>query len=195
MPQVVSFGGGVMQPLPFIESIEIRLLIDYPGYAVGNDGSLWSCRCSRGRVSCVGDWHQLKPTKHPTTGYHVVSVHNQTSRRQCKVHCLVLIAFIGSRPAGMIGLHADDNKDNNHLSNLRWGSHKDNAADRAINSIYCGAKKGRLHHFAKLTDDDIREIRRLRSIGMFYNDIGKQFGVAMTLAWKICNGKNWQHVT
>jgi hypothetical protein len=30
--------------------------------------------------------------------------------------------------------------------------------------------------------------------GMPYDALGAKFGVCMTLAWKICNGKNWQHV-
>lgn len=52
---------------------------------------------------------------------------------QCKrklVHRLVLEAYIGFCPLGMECRHLDDNPSNNHLSNLQWGTPKDNGTDR-----------------------------------------------------------------
>lgn len=53
------------------------------------------------------------------------------------VHTLVLEAFVGPRPAGMQACHWDDDGDNNHLSNLRWDTHKGNSADRERNNTHC----------------------------------------------------------
>lgn len=50
-----------------------------------------------------------------------------------RVHILVLEAFVGPRPKGMIGLHRDDDKSNNAVENLYWGTYSDNAADAVRN--------------------------------------------------------------
>jgi|ERR1700680_1481245 len=51
------------------------------------------------------------------------------------VHSLVLEAFIGPRPHGMEALHWDDDKRNNTLSNLRWGTVYENQADALRNGV------------------------------------------------------------
>jgi hypothetical protein len=45
------------------------------------------------------------------------------------VHSLVLEAFVCPRPPGMLGLHRDDVKWNNRVSNLYWGTHAENSRD------------------------------------------------------------------
>lgn len=50
--------------------------------------------------------------------------------KEKSVHGLVLEAFVGCRPKGMYGLHGDDNTRNNRLSNLRWGTPKENQEQR-----------------------------------------------------------------
>jgi len=46
---------------------------------------------------------------------------------------LVLEAFVGPCPEGMESLHWDDDHNNNHLSNLRWGTRTDNMRDMSRN--------------------------------------------------------------
>lgn len=46
---------------------------------------------------------------------------------------LVLEAFVGPCPEGMEALHWDDDHDNNHLSNLRWGTRTENMQDMSRN--------------------------------------------------------------
>lgn len=55
---------------------------------------------------------------------------------------LVLEAFIGPCPQGMEALHWDDNHNNNHLSNLRWGTRTDNMRDMSRNG---GGNAGLTH--------------------------------------------------
>ncbi|HXS32025.1 MAG TPA: HNH endonuclease, partial [Steroidobacteraceae bacterium] len=45
------------------------------------------------------------------------------------VHCLVLEAFVGPRPQGLVGCHYDGDVWNNHLSNLRWDTQAANIQD------------------------------------------------------------------
>jgi hypothetical protein len=65
-------------------------------------------------------------------GYRHVSLAGTTR----SVHSLVLEAFVEPRPAGMLGLHRDDVKWHNHVSNLYWGTHADNARDCLRNGTH-----------------------------------------------------------
>jgi hypothetical protein len=53
--------------------------------------------------------------------------------RNRAVHQLVLEAFVGPRPEGLVCCHRDDNSFNNHLSNLRWDTPQANERDKIRN--------------------------------------------------------------
>lgn len=77
--------------------------------------------------------HRLMPA-HPNKGGHIlVNIKYGEKWRVRYVHRLVLEAFIGPCPKGMETLHHDDVKSNNRLDNLRWGTRKENVADRLRN--------------------------------------------------------------
>ena len=46
-----------------------------------------------------------------------------------RVHRLVLEAFVGPCPEGMVACHIDTVTSNNRLDNLMWDTHKSNTAD------------------------------------------------------------------
>lgn len=50
--------------------------------------------------------------------------------RGLPVHVLVLQTFVGERPLGCEARHRDDDKTNNALCNLRWGTHAENYVNR-----------------------------------------------------------------
>lgn len=53
---------------------------------------------------------------------------------------------------------------------------------------------GARHWKSKLTEDDVREMRRLRAAGWLQKDLAKKYGVdAGTVCW-IVNRKSWAHV-
>lgn len=105
----------------------------YPGYRVGNDGSLWTCRrkggSDRGANRLTNTWRRLKATSN--NGYLRVALVQDGKSRSRSVHCLVLEAFVGPCPAGMEACHYPDaNRANNQLSNLRWATRSENAKDK-----------------------------------------------------------------
>jgi hypothetical protein len=60
-------------------------------------------------------------------GYVMVTIFKNTVRMPSLIHRLVLLTFVGLPPEGKeIGMHIDDNKLNNHVSNLKWGSASEN---------------------------------------------------------------------
>lgn len=108
---------------------------DFPGYRVGNDGTVWSCIKRRrlkgkwgGTFSFLSKkWKRLKPCK-SWQGRLVVGLF--PGNKQKLIHRLVLESFIGNCPSGKQACHFPDRSPlNNHLSNLRWATPKENHAD------------------------------------------------------------------
>ncbi|AKJ72165.1 hypothetical protein GMA1_68 [Gordonia phage GMA1] len=62
-------------------------------------------------------------------------------RQKYLVHHLVLLAFVGPKEKGMGVLHRDDDKTNNRLSNLYYGSHSENMQDCVRNGHHTNAEK------------------------------------------------------
>jgi hypothetical protein len=75
--------------------------------------------------------------------YLAVTLYADGNVRKARIHTLVAESFIGPKPedATMV-CHGDGNHDNNHPSNLRWGTQLDNMAD---------VKRHGNHHWANLT--------------------------------------------
>lgn len=81
-----------------------------------------------------------------------------------KVHILVLESFIGLRPDGLLGLHWDDDPDNNFLHNLHWGDTKANSADAKRNGRIGKARPKKLSPREQCYEPFCKE--PLRSNGM-----------------------------
>lgn len=84
----------------------------------------------------------LKPTKNVRTGGRYIGMVDSAGRRKFhKLARVVLTAFIGPCPEGLESLHWDDDKDNNRLSNLRWGTRSENMFDRVRNRLHPAANQ------------------------------------------------------
>lgn len=123
-------------------------------------------------------------------GYVVVTLRDSSTRRQCvrKAHNLVLRAFRGEPPIGMVGRHLDDDKLNNKLSNLSWGTCASNSADMVRNG---GALKGERNHNSKLTE---RQVRAILGSPLRHVDVARKFNVSATLIGRIRRGQSWAHM-
>jgi hypothetical protein len=98
-------------------------LPDYPGYSITEDGRVFSHKRNRFITG--------KPN--PRSGYFVAALHIEGIRYDIPVHHLVLSIFEGPRPPGKIGLHKNDDRSDNHKSNLEWGDNKKNAEQAVLN--------------------------------------------------------------
>lgn len=74
-------------------------------------------------------------------GYHKVVLKAPGRKRQVKAHRLVAETFIPNPENHPFVLHRDDNKDNNSVSNLRWGTHLQNEADKRVNGGHHNSRK------------------------------------------------------
>lgn len=57
-----------------------------------------------------------------------------------------------------------------------------------------GAEFGEDNSQSVLTEQDVREIRKLRKDGNTYTSIAKIFGVNIQTVCNVCSGKSWSHV-
>ncbi len=93
---------------------------------------------------------------------------------------LVLASFVSKKPAGHVAMHKDDNKSNNALANLRWGTHRQNAADMA--------QKGR-GGAQKLAASQVLEIAERRKAGEPGRALASEFGVSEQRICDIFKGR------
>lgn len=167
----------------------LREVDGWPGYSVGDDGSVWSCRTFHGTI--CGVWRRLRP-RADRDGYLSVTLCNRQDRKTVKVAHLVLAAFVGPRPDGAEAAHWPNvDPADNRLVNLRWATHRDNAQDKVRGGT---AAAGESHGCARLTEDDVRGILIDRQTGMTIRALAEKYGVSTYPVWAILRGKNWTHV-
>ena len=119
-----------LPPLPKVRGVTIKHIAGWPGHAVGDNGTVWSCIPLGRHVyrMAFARWRKLRCFK--ANGYKRVRLGGRKNRRDFYVHRLVLTTFIGPRADATETRHLDGNRTNNRLSNLAWGTASDNAVDR-----------------------------------------------------------------
>lgn len=109
-----------------------------------------------------------------------------------RVHRIIALTFLGPEPSGKgYVAHNDGNPLNNDLSNLRWASPKENAADTLIHGT---RNRGALNGFSKLTAQDVISIRQMRASGRTYKAIAQKFDITPQCASDVSNRKTWRHI-
>lgn len=111
-----------------------------------------------------------------------LSIHGKRLYR--RVGALILETFVGPRPDGMEVCHRDDDGINNAAGNLYWGTPTQNAADRARNG---GTVDGERHHFAKLTNEQMGEIKHSGDSDS-PEQAAQRFGVSVGTVYRIRSG-------
>jgi hypothetical protein len=122
-------------------------------------------------------------------GYRKYRLYRDGKSYHVKASQLVLDAFDKPKPfEGAEACHNDGDKSNNHYSNLRWDTHKGNHADTLIHGT---RSRGERHGHAKLTVEQVKEIRTLSA--MTKTEIAARFNVSRGAVRGILTGKNWAH--
>src|SRR6187402_1272235 len=104
-------------------------LIDmgFPRYKIGENGVLKSLFIYK--IDGSVRWRTMKGCP-DTNGYTKVTLSNSKGKETHLIHQLVLFAFRGPCPKGLEGRHLDGTPSNNCLSNLEYGTHTENMADK-----------------------------------------------------------------
>lgn len=130
---------------------EWRPVVGWEGYyEVSDQGRVRSV--DRVMVRCNGRKYTVRQKIMATftepKGHLVVTLNRDGKRSGVNrlVHQLVLEAFVGPRPEGMVACHWDDDPSHNHLNNLRWDSYSRNTYDQIRNGGHNHARKTHCKH-------------------------------------------------
>lgn len=163
-------------------SKEWRVIPGYPDYKVSSEGEIISMKFGKERLLNYGK---------DTAGYYQANLYRNGIQKTMNAHKVVASAFLGECPEGLIVRHLDDDKSNNHVSNLAYGTHKQNGEDAVRNGKY---PKGEAHYFSKLTETDVKLIKALRTFGWTHKFIGEIMSVSRRNVCFILQGKSWSHI-
>lgn len=173
-------------------TVEYRELPGCPGYRIGNDGTLWTCRPRNGKGPLRAMWCQIRPTR-DKAGYVVFSLAQGRTghRRQYRVHRLVLQAFVGECPQGHQACHNDGSRANNILGNLRWDTPSANNKDKVRHGT---AQRGENSGMSKLTSQNVIDIRKRLAAKDTQASIAKDFGVSPKTIRSIAQRRAWWYL-
>ncbi|MFV0400614.1 MAG: HNH endonuclease signature motif containing protein [Oscillospiraceae bacterium] len=110
------------------------------------------------------------------------------------VHKLVLEAFVGVRPEGMVCRHLNGNSLDNRLLNLCWGTPQENVRDSIRHGTAACLRHGENSVAAKLKLSDIYEIKQLYQSGYLQRELSEQFDVTQRHISDIVRNKTWCHI-
>lgn len=168
-----------------LSTVEYRDIPGFPGYKIGNDGSIISNHKSKGRF-----WKLLKPMF--AKGYLAAGVYDANGKQfSVRNHVLVLEAFVGPRPPKHQACHNDGNRANATLSNLRWDTAKGNHADKLKHGTH---QRGERNGHSRFTTADIEDILERLGRGETQRAVASLYGTVQGEISNIKRGKSWAHI-
>lgn len=133
----------------------------------------------------------LKPKAKTHSGHLEVGLSHAGRVKTFLVHSLVLETFGSPRPEGLVCRHLDGDPTNNHISNLCWGTQKENKDDQRDHGRMT---EGEAHPRAVFTDDLVRVIRRRHHEGVNVRRLAEDYHADFSTIWDIVHFRSWDHV-
>jgi hypothetical protein len=157
---------------------------EFPHYIISKDGIVWSNKKRKQR---------LNPSINKD-GYCYLTLRGGERKYYRTIHRLVLETFIGPRPQKMQCRHLNGNRTDNRLENLRWGTSKENEADKRRHKTHSSLKGG-INPMSKLSEFQVRAIIYLHKIARYsQTKLAKVFNISQPNVNMICTGKTWSHL-
>lgn len=173
---------------------EWRKIPGYPSkYEVSNLGRLKSHAWKGSKMTRV-----LKPAQSPDGYLKTVLINNEGKKKSLGVHTWVAVAFIGKRPDNKEVNHKNGIKTDNRAVNLEYMTRSENILHAIENGLYT-YMRGSDNGHSKLTEDDVREIRRVASQGGRYygrKALAEKYGISEGHVKDIVNRRRnvWGHI-
>ena len=150
---------------------------------------------SNGRFRWKKNKKEVCVSVNKSNGYVYVHLKNGNKFSNYRAHKLILRSFFEMPGDGYQTCHKDGDKKNNCISNLRWGTPKDNHADKITHGTYFSfyTKKRDEHPNAKISEFQITEILNLVSNGHTQSQISDMYGVSQPTISRIVKMKKHQN--
>ena len=175
---------------------QFRMIKGFPGYWVDEHGNHYSCWKHGGQVSQVNwkdgrlVWRLLKGSAHQVEYVrHILKDLSGVSHKSL-AHRNVIGAFQGVRE-DLLVRHLDRKPSNNSLANLAYGTHMDNHQDSVRHGT---AIRGERVGSAKLTEQQVRDMRREYASGALCGFLAKKYSTDSQTVSRITLGKSWKHI-
>jgi hypothetical protein len=139
-----------------------------------------------GRAKVVSVWPTAK-------GYLRVYLRREGRRRVFTVHRLICLTFIGPRPDGMQINHKNEVKADNRIENLEYVTPLANVR-HSYKNLIANHVRGESCGLAKLTTEQVVEIRRTKANSSDHRQMAERFGVSLGTVQSVARGKTWKHV-
>lgn len=128
-----------------------------------------------------------------STGYPKVALTADDGSYHTKnIHSLVMLAFVGPRPKGMHVCHADGDRLNAKLTNLRYDSPRANVHDAIRHGTQVKGEKVTQHI---LKAQQVKAIIGALDAGSTYNALADTYGVTKHCIYRIAAGTVWREIT
>jgi hypothetical protein len=150
----------------------------YPNYQVSRDGQVRSLTR-----------HKPLAQAENKRGYHLVNLYRDGRPKNFLVHRLVAAAFLAVIPEGWEVNHKDGNKHNNHLENLEIVTPEQNRLHAKRHGLI---RRGERNPRAKLTESQVRDIRRRRAEGESVTLLARRYEVCERAVYLICRRETWR---
>ena len=161
----------------------------FPNYEASNLGRIR--RAIDCRTMLKGEFLKTPIDLH---GYLKVSLSHKGKVRHAQVHRIIAETWLGNPPTENHEVaHNNGIRTDCRLENLRWATKKENAQDRAAHGLWT-PQRGSIHHGAKLTEEEIFQIRNLRERGVRPMHLAEMFNVSRPTISGILSRKTWSHV-
>lgn len=140
---------------------------------------------------------RIRKQRRKNNGYLEVNLWNRKQRCYSYhlVHRLVLETFVGPCPEGMVACHANGDRTDNRLCNLRWDTRKQNEADKAQHGTRL---VGERTNSVKLTEAGVIYIREqyCARTGRLWGclDLARRYDVHPSTIIRVAKGEYWSHV-
>lgn len=133
-----------------------------------------------------GCWTWLRGKTKAGYGYLTINYKNHYAHR------LSWRLTYGIIPKNAVIMHRCDNPACVNPEHLRLGTQKDNLQDMWNKQR---GSMGNEHPFAKVTDEDVKKIRKLGKIKNLYRrEIGEMFGISRQAVTDIIYNRTWKHI-
>lgn len=170
-----------------------RAVIGYEGlYEVSDCGNVR-------RIGAWCDGRKTKPAemlsgKVTKSGYKRVTLHRERDKHEFGVHRLVAAAFLGPLPSFIHQVnHKSGVKTDNRPENLEYVTPSVNQL-HSYRVLGTPSRPGSKHHNAKLSENEVIELRSLRASGWHLKKLAVKFGISVpTVCW-IAKRKSWTHI-
>lgn len=128
-------------------------------------------------------------------GYKRITLTKDKVRKRIMVHRLVLLTFVGDPPEDKTDTnHKNKDRSDNRLCNLEWVTPSENMY-HSYSYGNRGTARGSGNGNAKLSEEDILQIRKLYAEGQTQSGLARIFDVTQVTIWRVVHGNSWKHVT